>query len=223
MEDGSWVRIYPIDYRLRDYSQWYKKYQWIKVDLGRHSRDKRPESYRPLGNIKVLGTPIDTRNKWAKRKQYVFKKGVKGMCWLNKQSQRDISLAIVKPRRVEDFFWEESNPNWTKRQLSALKQLRLFDNVNYKKVEKIPYKFSYLFYCEDKNCNGHKMMIEDWEVMGLYRKMRDTCSDIDSALEKVKEKFLEDICSPERDTHFFVGTTLQFGTWIIIGVWWPKK
>jgi len=145
------------------------------------------------------------------------------MCWLNQQSQRDISLAIVKPRRVEDFSWEESNPNWTKRQLSALKQLRLFDNVNYKKVEKIPYKFSYLFYCEDKNCKGHKMMIEDWEVMGLYRKMRDTCSGIDSALEKVKEKFLEDICSPERDTHFFVGTTLQFGTWIIIGVWWPKK
>ena len=29
---------------------------------------------------------------------------------------------------------------------------------------KAPYKFQYRFDCDDPRCNGHKMMIADWEV-----------------------------------------------------------
>jgi len=34
---------------------------------------------------------------------------------------------------------------------------------------------------------------------------------------KVKEKYLNEICSPKIDTHFFVGTVLKYRTWIILG------
>jgi hypothetical protein len=89
-------------------------------------------------------------------------------------------------------------------------------------LEKIPYKFSYKFTCEEPNCSGHKMMIEDWEVMQLYRNMIKEYGKVEG-LKKVKDKFLNQICSQKRDTYFFVGTILKHGTWVIIGTFWPPK
>jgi hypothetical protein len=31
------------------------------------------------------------------------------------------------------------------------------------------------------------------------------------------------MCASNIDTHFFVGTVLSHGTWVILGVFWPKK
>lgn len=221
-EDGNWIRLYPIDYRYRDYSQWYKKYQWIECEVIKNNRDPRPESFKLINDIKILGEPIGTQKNWAERKKYILSGGIKTMCWLQKQSQRDISLSVIKPKEVKDFCWGKSNNKWTSKQINSLNQIGLFDKNKPTLLEKIPYKFSYQFTCEEPNCNGHTMMVEDWEVMALYRNMRDKY-DEQKGLEKVKEKFLNQICSPKKDTHFFVGTVLEHGTWIIIGTFWPSK
>ena len=67
------------------------------------------------------------------------------------------------------------------------------------------------------------MMIEDWELGALYWNCIDKGATPDEAKAKVKTKFLDQICASDRDTHFFVGTVLKHGTWVIIGVFWPKK
>jgi len=67
------------------------------------------------------------------------------------------------------------------------------------------------------------MMIEDWEVGRLYLNMRDKYGSREIAIQKVKQKFFDQMCAPKMDTHFFVGSVLQYGTWIILGVFWPKK
>lgn len=221
-EDGSWVRLYPINYRYRDFSQWYKKYQWIEVEVVKHERDPRPESFRPLDDIKILGEPIGTEQNWAERKKYVLASEVRTMCWLQKQSQKDISLSVMKPKEVKNFCWKKSSERWSDKQIAALGQIGLFDKNRPQLLEKIPYEFYYQFTCEEPNCKGHEMTIEDWEVFALYRNMRDEHGE-QKGLEKVKEKFLNKICSPKRDTYFFVGTVLQYGTWIIIGTFWPPK
>lgn len=224
LEDGSLIRLYPIDYRYRDYSQWFKKYHWIEVNLVKSSNDPRPESYKPIGEIKVVNEkPISTSNGWAERKRYVLAKGTQNMCWLQEQPQKEISLAIIRPGIVTDFTWKKTSTSWSRSQLNALNQTQLFDTNTSKSLEKIPYEFSYLFKCEAKGCKGHKKMIEDWEVMELYRKMRDDYLDENKALNKVREKFLDEICSPKRETYFFVGTVLTFGTWIVLGTFWPPK
>jgi hypothetical protein len=67
------------------------------------------------------------------------------------------------------------------------------------------------------------MMIEDWEVGALFWKCVDAGANHHEAIEKVRHKFLEQICSPERETHFFVGTILSHPkTWVIIGAFYPK-
>lgn len=82
LEDGTFIRLYPVDYRYRPLHQWYEKYQWIEVDITR-SNDPRPESYRPdLESIKVLGERLPSDNAWAERKKIVLAKPLRTMCEL---------------------------------------------------------------------------------------------------------------------------------------------
>jgi len=85
-------------------------------------------------------------------------------------------------------------------------------------------RLSYRFKCDDARCNnGHKMMIEDWEIAQLYLQMRDKFGDAKAAAEKVRQKFFDQMCAADVDTHFFVGTVAKYGTWIVLGVFWLKK
>ncbi len=46
LDDGSWIRIYPLPFRKLDYDKKYKKYHWIEADVERNLSDIRPESYK---------------------------------------------------------------------------------------------------------------------------------------------------------------------------------
>ncbi len=224
LEDGSFIRLYPIDYRYRPYWQWYKKYQWIEVEVEKHERDPRKESYRPkVDTIRPLGEPLATANKWAERRRFVLGQGAKTMedlCALQKSDRT--SLGIVRPAEVTDFLVKPASREWKPKWKALFEQRRLF-GPQQKPLERIPFKFSYEFKCGPSNCNGHRLMIEDWEVCQLYRKERDRLGSAEKACESIRAKFFEQMCSATKDTHFFVGTTLQHASWIILGVFWPPK
>jgi hypothetical protein len=40
-EDGSWIRIYPIPFRLLEYNKRYKKYQWLEAKVNEEPRRKQ--------------------------------------------------------------------------------------------------------------------------------------------------------------------------------------
>jgi hypothetical protein len=68
------------------------------------------------------------------------------------------------------------------------------------------------------------MMIEDWEVGALYWRCLDGGASPDEASTAVRQKFLDELCATDRDTHFYVGTILAHPkSWVIIGVFWPRK
>jgi hypothetical protein len=47
LEDGSWIRLYPMPFRLLNDDQKYPKYTWVEVNAERSTSDFRSESYRP--------------------------------------------------------------------------------------------------------------------------------------------------------------------------------
>ena len=143
------------------------------------------------------------------------------MCELDRTPQREFSLGIIRPSEVSDFKVEPAERTWNSKREGLFVQGRLF-GPRQKRLEKIPYKFSYVFKCEEPSCKGHSKMIADWEVGQLYRNMRDKYGE-KMAVEKVRDKFLGQMCAPQFDTHFFVGTILGHGAWIVLGVFWPKK
>lgn len=224
-EDGSFMRLYPVDYRYRPYWEWYEKYQWIEVTVEKNEKDPRPESYRPVegSSIRPLGPRIDPQQgTWALRKEIVLAKPIHTMCWHESHDQREVSLGLIRPREVLDLKVEEIDREWKSQWLKFFDQRQLFGPQR-KPLEKIPYKFSYVFKCEEPGCNGHTKMIEDWELGALYLKMREKYLDEHVAIEKVKDKFLGKLCAQNIDTHFFVGTVLSHGTYVVLGVFWPKK
>ena len=228
-EEGEFIRLYPINFRDLPYSQQYRKYQWIEVEAEKHAgRDFRKESYRPVSDIKLLGEPVPTKKgDWSERAQYVLLGRAKSMEDLReRQDQDNTSLGIFKPKIVHDLVITPDDPEWRASFLAELRQARLWEDWSKTKEppRKLPFKFQYTFECDDQRCRHHTMMIEDWEVGALFWKLVDQGDSRGTAAEKVKQKFLNELCGPNRDTHLIVGTILAHPkSWVVIGVFYPKK
>ncbi|MEZ4900367.1 MAG: hypothetical protein R2822_00610 [Spirosomataceae bacterium] len=41
LEDGSWIRVYPIPFRKLEYDKQYSKYDWVEIDLEKNTSDFR--------------------------------------------------------------------------------------------------------------------------------------------------------------------------------------
>ena len=114
LEDGSFVRLFPIDFRYRPYWEWYRKYQWIDVHAVKNRHDKRPESFKPLLDkpIAPLHTIPAKSGNWAERAKYVLAKGTQTMCHLRSLPYEERSLGIVRPHKVTDFVVEPAARRW---------------------------------------------------------------------------------------------------------------
>ena len=239
LEDGSWIRVYPVPYRKLKYADQYEKWQWITVDVVKNTKDFRKESYRPISTEPDIqkGETLSTANGWTLRKQIVLQHVYTNMTDLITEAKdKDIgtSLAVLKPREVLDFVWEDDEREWDKQKLEAIyarqKQLSLFDTEETQRIfqvaKKLPYKFSYIFTTDDGV--QRKLMIEDWELGMLYWNcLYAAKGDEDIACRKVKEKYFDWMTS-KCDLYFFMGTTKKFhnvapNPFIIIGTFYPPK
>jgi len=234
LEDGSWIRLYPVPYRMLELEQKYPKYSWIEAEVTRNTKDFRPETYRPnLSNIVV--EPKPKKVNWDERRKTIFKSQE---VHTNLQKLRDkarldgTSLAIFKPTKILDFVATATERDWDADKLEILQGLSLQQNLfqtpeeieeEFKVVRKVPYKFSYKF--EDETGKRSTMMIEDWEIGMLYFNCLSRANGNEKeAISKVKEKYLDSFL--QRDLHFFLGTTKQFhniapNPFIIVGAFYP--
>lgn len=224
-EQGEWVRLYPIDYRYRPRNQQFTKYQWIEVDLfpSGTGNDRRKESRKPvLETIRALGEPLSTKEGWRERRKIIDQLPTYTVNQLKDlYALERISLGVVKPKRVIDLKIEPANPDWKPEWQLLFDQLTLFGPVQ-KPLRKIPYKFSYVFECEDST-KPHNAMIEDWELGTLWLKEAARLGDEEQAALSVRKKFFNVLCNEKIDTHFFMGTRFPYNTWLVLGVFWPPK
>ena len=239
LEDGSWIRIYPIPFRKLGYKSRYRKWQWIEIDLTKNTRDFRPESYRPVDRDKpfIIGNVVGTEQNWARRKEVVLKNVYTNMSVLIDKALDDndrTSLATLKPTQVIDFIYAPCEQEWDKKKMAVIAgnqaQRDLFDDAAprlFKVVRKLPYKFSYVFTTEDGKTRT--LMIEDWELGQLYWNCLNAANgDERIACQKVKEKYFDNMVN-KCDLYFFLGTTQKFHArkavdpFIIIGTFHPLK
>ena len=235
LEDGSWIRMYPMPFRLLNDDQKYPKYAWVQVELERSVSDFRPESYRPDISTIVVEPRAEKLN-WDERRRIVFKNK---QIYTNLQelidkakSKEKISLAVFKPAKILDFVIEPDSKDWDMKRLEALqslsRQLNMFKTIEqikeeFRVVPKVPYKFSYLF--EDDSGKKHTMMITDWEIGMLYFNCLKRAKGNESvATAKVKEKYFDSFL--KRDLYFFLGTRksdhhMAVNPFSIVGVFYP--
>ena len=244
-EDGSWIRIFPIPYRVllgSDDSKRYHKWQWIEVDLEQNlAHDRRRESYhiKNIDSLKLL-QPIDKRANWDLRLRWVLKnkKVYRNMTELLEETKRnDTSLAVLKPLQIADVICEKEDMTKFKEKLkkqeskykAELLQMNLFEDEyemseTFRFAEKVPYKFSYVFATEDGK--QRTLMIEDWEIGMLYRNIFQKYQNEEIACQKVREKYLD---MAKENIYLFLGTSFEWhmknapDPYLIIGVFAPPK
>lgn len=235
-EDGSWIRIYPIAFRKKDYDQQYKKYDWIEIDLVKNDSDFRPESYRPYSHdseIKIIDH-LDTSSNWLLRKKYTLNKVYTNMSALIAEAHNKgicTSLAVFKPSKFLDFTVEEVSRDWDKKKLDILEKERIQFNLfkqpenPVEAVKKLPYKFRYVF--QDEEGTVSKLMIEDWEIGQLYwNTLASNEGNEQKAIEAVRLKYFTKF-TKENDLHLFLGTSQLHhypskNPFMIIGAFYPK-
>ncbi|MGH9445375.1 MAG: hypothetical protein ACRD3O_06590 [Terriglobia bacterium] len=218
---GEWLRLFPVPWRLLDADQRFRKYQWVEVTVTKAS-DPRPESYKlkPDG-VRIVSGKLGTANDWQARKAIVLPLQAHCLCCLVKKRNSDgyPTLGIFRPRSIDGLVVARHGNTWSAAQLAALRQGHLFLENPTKELEKIPFKFSYKFTCEDADCKGHRLMCADWEMAELYRKC---ATDYGNAWEEKFRQRYETEMIHKNDTHFYVGTVHGHpGSWIIVGLFYP--
>ncbi len=220
-ESGEWLRIYPVPFRYLPLEQRYKKYQWIELGLTSqgHANDQRRESREPdMSSLRILGEPLPTSAGWKQRREIVDPMPHSTLQELKQAWARDYtSLGIIRPTEVLDLEITKGDAKWSPKHEAKMSRPRLFGKT--KDLERIPYRFHYIFRCDDAP-EPHRLMFEDWELGALFLKERRAKGD-HMALDSVRDKFLNVMCGTSRDTRFFVGSRHPYNQWLVIGLFCP--
>jgi hypothetical protein len=243
LEDGSWIRIYPVPFKFLIESKgqgWFDNYKYtlIELDLKKRTDDFRPESHSPADyNFKDLNVlhRIDTKNKWALRRQYCLKNVYTNLTQLidDSKAPNNVSLATFQPATIKEFIVEPDDREWKPAWMAQLQQLSLDfgggkEAQKRELIKKLPYKFYYKLL--DDQGRESRMMIEDWEIGQLYWNcLRDAGGDEQLALEKVRQRYWTEFIEGDHDIYLFLGTVMDShrrrfkNPFVIIGVFYPQK
>jgi hypothetical protein len=226
-----WIRLYPVPFRALDDAQQFRKYQPMRVRVETHRGDRRPETRRPdRDSIERLGEPIPSRNAWSMRRRFVEPLMAPSMCEILRwQKQYNVSLSVFRPRRVLSLAIEHADVSKEKQQIAHawVAQRTLLDGLGteekhhqLRELEQIPWTFKYRYECHDASCRTHTQSIIDWELAEHYRRVqyRDDWQD------RIRARWLGELCAADRDTAFFVGNQHQHpNAFLVLGVWWPER
>ena len=218
---GGWVRLWPMQFRDLPFAHRFQKYQVIRLQVGRSS-DRRPESFRPVADSMSVGRLVGTTKGWSERKQYVNPLVVESMCTIADQQRRDgTSLGVFRPREVLDLVIEKDDAEWDGGKMAVISQPSLFA-PDKTALKKIPYRFKYRYKCVTSGCPTHEQSVIDWEIGQAF--LSWTQYPERERLNKIRDKWLGELCAVERDTHFFVGNQHLFPTsFVVLGVFYPPK
>ncbi len=232
---GEWRRLYPIQFKLFYDKEFehakFKKWDIIEVETTTAEHDPRRES-RKVVDWRAI-RPISHVRDWSLR-LYITSRFLD-------PSIEDIvnsgkSLGIVKPRSIKKFYRKERARIRDRGELQVLERMEAVSLTQYiemgdeyllpevKRREVIPEELPWLgyrFVCEGEGCKGHDMMVIDWEIQELYRKLRQERNE-EEAFEKTKEKAMW--MATERNLYFVVGNTWRYHkSFMIIGLIYPPK
>ncbi len=224
----AWIRLHPVPFRDLDDDSKFAKYQTVSVQAIRPKSDRRPESWTPLHGSIQPAASLSTDERWAQRRHVVDQLGQANMCDLREQNKSGSgsgtpSLAVVRPvepprLRIAERAADQLK-KWRIRAAAASSKISLFDDPEVRKpdFEVVPWRFQYEYQCAAPACSGHLQTIVDWEVLALWRRVRDR-SDWQ---EQMRRKF-EDALWEGRDAVLFVGNQEQHPTsFLVLGVFWP--
>lgn len=223
--EPSWVRLYPVAFRDLPYADRFKKYQLVDLAASTSTRDQRPESRRPNLESMKLGDTLKTNRSWRDRWDHLAPlAGATTACeLLAVQGPANApSLGLIKP--TVDDLTIEANEDFAADKKALLEMAAapdLFGSPERTPLEAAPLKLKYRYRCQSSRCGGHHQSIIDWEAGEAVRTWRDGYSE-ERLREVLREKWLDQMCAPDRDTYFYLGNQQAHRkSFLVLGVFWP--
>lgn len=217
------VRLFPVPYRLLAEESQFAKYSVIEVDVEQHDCDRRPESLRPdLDTLKVVVDRIPTADGWGERFRHIRPIVSPSLCAIKRdQETHGTSLGVFRLTETPTFRLQDAEP-WPASKAALADQLDLFDQ-DLRRLEWVPLQFRYSFKCVDALCPGHDMGLKDWEAGESYRKFLRQYG-LGHVKEKLHERWLERMFTPDRAVHCFVGNIAAHPrTFMLLGLAYPRR
>lgn len=207
---GEWRRLYPVALRYLEPERQYKTFDVVEVGV-KAGKDTRPESRTPvIASLRV----VSHVNSWPQRRDWIEKTAFSS---LEEMMAAGRSLAPVRVREALEFIAEPAAAQWTAAQIEQLGQGDLF--VERKTLEKIPFDFRFRWIDgAGKEYNSHVMA---WEFGETWRQYRAKYQD---PVTVMRDKWMNDLCSPNRDVLFFMGNNNRFrDQFYLCGIFGPPK
>ena len=230
LENGKFIRLYPIPFRYLENDKLFSKYQWLSMRIKKSSDDPRPESFKVDPNsIKIIGTIPSDKKGWLGRSDVIFKSSNHTYESAEKLIRSHVlhktSLGFVKPKRIDeievverpkedyDDFVRKLQANQIRTQQTQMFEFPTISDV--KKLEYVSKRFKIHWCCNDPRCTGHKMSILDWEAYELVRKV---------GITKAQAKIESILRLSTHDVGFFLGNFRIHPNRFDIGsIWYPKR
>ena len=228
-DHAGWVRLYPVNFRELESGNKFRKYDVVTVTAKPNPGDPRAESWRPQMGTLVVETHLPA---WRPRKAYIDDYVEGTMCGLI-EAVRDgapaRSLAAIRPRQVTGLNIEP-HPGWSADDLRKIDQyvsqleLELPGVGRGAKTALEAPRFNgwYRYLCQAPGCREHRQGIYDWEWVALQRNLAHMADP--EACAALRERFLEQMCAPDKDLVFFVGNQQRRPQgFMVLGVFYPPR
>lgn len=207
-EEGEWRRLYPFEFSYGENLIDFKKRDIIKVSTIQADNDKRTESRKVIKH-----TNLNSQLKPDEVRQRILPL----VSSIEKLSENGVSLGVIKPVLLDIDVKINSTEIYDKQAYFSMAG----DFLEKREKVKMPVELRYHFKCENEpECKGHNIILIDWELNELTRSLMRKENDPQILEKKIREKFFDFMKS--RDLYFFMGTHFRFGTWIIIGIFYPQ-
>jgi hypothetical protein len=221
---GTWIRMYPVNFRDLDQLARFKKWQFIEGTWSLPHRDNRPESRKIEQSTIRAGEFLPAGRGWRERRRWldpIVDRSVEDLREHQAATRR--SLGVIRPRLVKRLIIRDAQ-GWDSEALEHAEQLT-FDLTGsrhpHAQLEIIPYDFLYEFECDDERCSGHTMEIFDWEAGAAYRRFLRLYGP-KGWEAPFRQKWEADL--PATDLHLILGTHSAYPTtWMIVGVLYPPN
>lgn len=202
-DEYRWIRLFPVQW------QWFwqgehPKYQVIELEIDKHDKDQRPESYRPRLDTTAV---LDQLPAGKRRAEVLNRLPQYRMCDLvAAKGWARPSLGLVVPREIAGFTREDHTGDTA----HAAKMNRAAQGSllaqGAPKLEFSPFTFKLAYRCQSASCRGHEQSIVDWEISEAWRNWRRSYPT--DYLDRIEEKWLS-LVDPARLPALYVGNQHQ--------------
>ena len=206
-ENNQWRRLYPFRFSYGEGLIDFRKRDLIEVTLANPDNDKRRESRKVIHHQNMSSRLTD---------EEVRERILPLVSSIEKLSEENASLGVIKPELQGIDVTVNSTDIYDEQTYFSIAG----DYLERRERVKMPVELKYRFRCRDEpECRGHNIILIDWELNELARNVMRRENDLKVIEEKIKARFFDFMKT--RDVYFFMGTHFRFGSWLIIGIFYP--